>query len=323
MPVPAAVDRFTESARFHDCRYAANPLADGTLPPIPGAAWAAELHERGPTRIVPLDLSAALHCGGPATTPTLSANFLHLCPGDGLITAANATSQLFFAMRGTGTTRLDTDGEIPWRAGDLFAVPAGGRATHVAGDDAAVWWVHDEPLLRHLGVEARLPRFAPTLYAREAIRAAIETVTHDRTSAAANRLGVLLGNRLFPQTMTITQVCWAMVGLLPVNAVQAPQRVQSAALHLVVDAKPGCHTLVGPALDKDGRVREGRRFDWEPHAAFLTPPGTWHSHHNDSGFPAHVLVVQDAGLHAHLRTLDLRFARSLAGGGCEVVEAAG
>jgi hypothetical protein len=31
----------------------------------------------------------------------------------------------------------------------------------------------------------------------------------------------------------------------------------------------------------------------------------------------------DAGLHTHLRTLDIRFTRQLAGGGCEVVENAG
>jgi hypothetical protein len=31
---------------------------------------------------------------------------LHVKPGDGHITFANATSQLFFVMRGSGTTRL-------------------------------------------------------------------------------------------------------------------------------------------------------------------------------------------------------------------------
>ena len=326
MPVPEPDrdgERFTAAARFHDYRYASNPLADGGVPPLPRAEWSADLHERGPTRILPLDLSAALVCPPPATTPALCANFIHICPGDGLITTANATSQLFFVMRGGGTTRLDSGGEMVWQAGDLFTLPAGGRATHVAGDDAALYWVHDEPLLRHLGVEAREPRFAATLYARDAIRAALEAVVRDPASAAANRQSVLLGNRLFPQSMTITHVLWAMFGLLPVDAVQPPHRHQSAAVDLVVDARPGCYTLVGRALDRDGRIKDAQRFDWRPHGVFVTPPGLWHAHHNESGFPAHILPVQDAGLHTHLRTLDIRFSRGLTGGGCELVEHAG
>jgi hypothetical protein len=58
-------------------------------------------------------------------------------------------------------------------------------------------------------------------------------------------------------------------------------------------------------------------------SAALGCPGLWHSHHNESGHPAHVLPIQDAGLHTHLRTLDIRFARRLSGGGHEVVESAG
>ena len=324
-------DRLTEAARFHDYRYASNPIADGTLGAIPGARFGAELHEQGMTRTLPLDTSSILGCPGPATSPGLCANFIHICPGDAIITDANATSQLFFVMRGTGTTRVDADaaavaaggGEIAWQAGDLFILPAGSRAMHVAGDDAAVYWVHDEPLLRYLGVEATRRQFSPTLYKRESIHEALEAVIRDPTSAHANRLSVLLGNQLFPQTMTITHVIWAMFGRLPVGAVQAPHRHQSVAVDLVVDAKPGCYTLVAKTLGPDGRIKDGERFDWQPHAVFVTPPGLWHSHHNESGFPAHILPIQDAGLHIYLRTLDIRFARATAGGGSEVVENAG
>ena len=323
-------DRLTEAARFHDYRYASNPIADGTLGAIPGARFGAELHEQGMTRTLPLDTSSILGCPGPATSPGLCANFIHICPGDAIITDANATSQLFFVMRGTGTTRVETDavaaaggGEIGWQAGDLFILPAGSRAMHVAGDDAAVYWVHDEPLLRYLGVEATRRQFSPTLYKRESIHEALEAVIRDPASAHANRLSVLLGNQFFPQTMTITHVIWAMFGRLPVGAVQAPHRHQSVAVDLVVDAKPGCYTLVGKTLGPDGRIKDGERFDWQPHAVFVTPPGLWHSHHNESGFPAHILPIQDAGLHTYLRTLDIRFARATAGGGSEVVENAG
>jgi gentisate 1,2-dioxygenase len=322
-PRDETTERLTEAARYHDYRYASNPIADGTIGGIPGSRWGAELHERGVTRILPLDNSGILGCTGPATSPGLSANFIHICPGDALITDANATSQLFFVMRGTGATRLADGSDFTWQAGDLFTLPARSRATHVACDDAGLYWVHDEPLLRYLGVEASRPQFSPTLYTRAAIHKALDAVVHDPSSAAANRLSVLLGNRLFPQTMTITHVVWAMFGLLPVNAVQAPHRHQSVAVDLVVDAKPGCYTMVGRSLDKDGRIKDGERFDWRPHSVFVTPPGLWHSHHNESGSPAHILPIQDAGLHTYLRTLDIRFSKATTGGGCEVVENAG
>jgi gentisate 1,2-dioxygenase len=331
----APVERFTEAARFHDYRYASNPLADGTLGPIPGSRFGAELHEQGPTRTVPLDTSAALGCPGPCTSPGLCASFVHVRPGDAHMTFANATSQLFFVMRGQGVTRLADpasggalaagpgDTEMPWQAGDLFTLPARSRATHIAATDAALYWVHDEPLMRYLGVEATRQQFPPTLYAKAAIAEALNAVLHDPSSATANRLSVLLGHRLFPQTMTITHVLWAMFGILPVNAVQAPHRHQSVAVDLVVDARPGCYTMVGRSLAPDGSIKDGERFDWQPHSVFVTPPGLWHSHHNESGFPAHILPIQDAGLHTHLRTLDIRFSRGTAGGACEVVERAG
>jgi len=324
-PALEPADRLTESARYHDYRYASNPVADGTLGAIPGARFGAELHELGPTRIVPLDTSSILGCPGPATSPGLCASFVHVRSGDAVATDANATSQLFFVMRGTGETRLEGEpgGErFAWRSGDLFTLPAASRATHAAGDDAALYWVHDEPLLRYLGVQATQRLFAPTLYGRDSILAALEAVVRDPASAHANRLSVLLGNRLFPQTMTITHTIWAMFGLLPVGAVQAPHRHQSVAVDLVVDAKPGCYTMVGKALGADGRIAGGERFEWQPHSVFITPPGLWHSHHNESGHPAHILPIQDAGLHTHLRTLDIRFSR-VSAGGAEVVDSAG
>lgn len=324
-PIPRdpAAERLTESARFHDYRYASNPLADGSLPPIPIVTFGAELHEQGPTRTLPLDTSVDLICPGPATTPGLCASFVHVCPGDGHHTDADATSQLFFVMRGAGTTAVDGGPEFDWQAGDLFTLPASSRALHVAASDAALYWLHDGPLLRYLGVTALEQRFPPTLYRRDAIKRSLDAVLADPTSALANRLSVLLGSRVFPQTMTITHTIWAMFGILPVGAVQAPHRHQSAAVDLVVDAKPGCYTMVGESLDADGRIKDGERVDWRPHSVFVTPPGLWHSHHNESGHPAHILPIQDAGLHTFLRTLDIRFTRVTASGACEVVERAG
>jgi len=343
-PVPdaAALERLTAAADIHDYRRASNPLATGAVPAIPGGRFPARLHQTGPSGVVPLDLSAALKCVGPATTPGLSSNFVRIRAGESVATAANATSQLCFVMRGHGRTRLEPAGgsnfagsdsagsdsagsdalEIPWEPGDLFTLPAGSRCVHeavaagvagggatTAAEGAALYWVHDEPLLRYLGVAAVERRFEPTLHRATAIRGLLAAIAADPSSATANRLSVLLGNRAFPDTQTVSHVLWAMFGLLPARTVQAPHRHQSVAVDLVVDAPLGCYTLVGPRLAADGTIADAERFDWEPHSVFVTPPGLWHSHHNDTDTPAHVLPIQDAGLQTFLRTLDIRFSR--------------
>ncbi len=127
-------------------------------------------------------------------------------------------------------------------------------------------------------------------------------------SSTRNRISILLGNAATPQTLTVTQTLWAMLGVLPAGRVQRPHRHQSVALDLITDCGPGCYSLVGSALTADGTIADPERVDWEPGGAFVTPPGLWHSHHNESGRAAHLIPIQDAGLHTYLRSLDIRFA---------------
>jgi len=290
---------------------------------------------REATRIVPLDTSTALGWRGAGHVALRRAQTSSAyAPGTAHITSANATSQLFFVMRGSGTTRLaDAAG-----GGTMAAVPGdleipGGRAiclrcrpvagnAHRGGRCGPRTWCTTS---RCCGIsrEAVRQQFPPTLYRHEAMREALDAVVRDPPRARANRLSILLGHRLFPQTKMLTHVLWAMFGILPVDAVQPPHRHQSVAVDLVVDAEPGCYTMVGKTLARDGSIKDGERFDWKPHSVFITPPGLWHSHHNESGHPAHVLPIQDAGLHTFLRTLNILFTRPIAGGACEIVETAG
>jgi gentisate 1,2-dioxygenase len=80
---------------------------------------------------------------------------------------------------------------------------------------------------------------------------------------------------------------------------------------------------VGPHLAEDGTIADPERFDWETHSVFVTPPGLWHSHHNETDAPAHVLPIQDAGLQTFLRTLDIRFSQVGADGKLLVSGSAG
>ena len=209
-------------------------------------------------------------------------------------------------IRGQGLSRLRS-GDLPWQEGDFFALPGGSRAEHHAVADTAFYWVHDEPLLRYLGVKPDAPRFEPTLYPREQALAMLAAVEKDPNASQRSRVSVLLANRNFDQTRTITHVIWTMFGVLPEGTVQLPHRHESVALDFIIECQPGCYTLIGRELDDDGNIKTPKRADWEPGSAFVTPPGLWHAHFNESSAPAHLIPIQDAGLHTYLRTLDIQF----------------
>jgi gentisate 1,2-dioxygenase len=299
-------ESLTADVRIYEYSTAADPISSGTTPPIPYTDFPASLHQSGPSRIIPLDLSSKLKRTGPLTSPGLSASFIRILAGESVSTRPNASSELYYVLRGRGTTRFG-DQVIPWTQGDILTLPTGEGATHEAEDDAAFYWVHDEPLLRYLGAKAAEPTFRPTLYRAEETLAELAKAAADPEAANRSRVSVLLANRTCDQTLTITPTLWAMLGILPIGAVQLPHRHQSVALDLIIDCQPGCYTLVGKELDEKGQIIDPKRVDWKPASVFVTPPGEWHAHYNESGVEAYLLPIQDAGLQTYLRSLDIRF----------------
>lgn len=294
---------WTEDALYYEFSSAVAPK----LPPIPCNTFPAKLHQQGRTRIIPLDLSEQLQCTTPAITPNLSAYFLRICTGKNLTTNSCASAQVFYIIRGAGQTETEY-GMITWSAGDIFTLPACGEALHTASADTAIYWVSDEALLNYLGVKPNQPRFKPTLYTRDRLMAELERVAQEPGARKRNRIGILLGNTKTHITRSITHTLWALLVYIPAGAVQKPHCHNSVAIDLVIDAQPGVYTLVGKALDDNGEIAEGKRVYWQPGSVFVTPPGLWHSHHNESGQDALILPVQDAGFHSYMRTLDQRYA---------------
>ena len=314
MVCSAAVHPQPESkALLFDYRQAANPVRRGLTEPIPYRCWGPELHASGPSAIFPLDLSAELGAVGPATSPGLAAHFIRIDAGEGVKAAANATSSLFFVLSGDGHCQRAADangsGEtVAWREGDLFVLPAGPAPLLQASSNSVLYWVHDAPLLDYLGVVPSSPRFETTHYPGPWLKQELQTLAADPSSARSNRLSLLLANRDLPSTRTVTHVLWAMYGMVPAGASQAPHRHQSVALDLIIDCDPGCYTLVGTELADDGTIVNPKRIDWQAGGAFITPPGHWHAHVNESSRTAYLLPIQDAGLKTYLRSLDIRFA---------------
>lgn len=309
----AADSSWQHKAQLFDYRQAANPVRAGLTEPIPYRSWSAALHGSGPTRVIPLDLSEQLGCEGPATSPALAAHFLRVLAGEGLKADTSATSSLFYVMAGSG--QLSWNGRrLNWASGDLVVLPWGEdtpllEATHTS----VLYWVHDGPLLRYLGVRPERAAFEATHYPAARLESELQSLLDDPAAARSNRLSVLLANADLPASRTVSHTLWAMFGVVPAGAIQPPHRHQSVALDLIIDCDPGCFSLVGTELGADGQISNPRRIDWEPGGAFVTPPGHWHAHVNESGRNARLLPIQDAGLHTHLRSLDIRFSGNLAG----------
>jgi gentisate 1,2-dioxygenase len=318
LPVGTVTEDWAADARYFEYTAAADPIRSGHTPRVPIRSVPSALLREHPTGIEPVDLSADLGVAvpgteGPATSPGLLASFVHIRPGEALHTSAVATSELHIVLRGSGVTEL-ADHVLPWAEGDVLVLPAGAPAVHRVdavseSETAVIYRVTDEPLLRYLGVTPLEPRFRATRWEATEIRRQLDAVADDPRAADRNRISILLAGATQPQALTATHVLWAMFGLLPAGAVQRPHRHQSVALDLIVDCRPGCSTLVGDEVDERGEIVDPVRVEWEPGGAFVTPPGLWHAHVNESGAPAHLFPVQDAGLHTYLRSLDIRFVR--------------
>ena len=300
------VSAHNDTAQFFEYSKAANPIRPSLTPRVPFHFFPPSLYADGPSRVVPLDLSEGLKCPAPATGPDLCANFVRIVAEDTIALDVNATSMVFYVLRGAGIAEIGSD-RLEWSTGDFFTAPGGAPMSLHASADTALYYVNDAPLLTYLGAKVDHPRFSPVLYKADRANEELKKVASDAQAANRSRVSVLLANSEFPLTRTVTHVLWAMYGMISPNTEQKPHRHQSIALDLIVDCDPGCYSLLGTELDADGKIANAVRVDWASGCAFVTPPGYWHAHFNSSGREARLIPIQDAGLQTYLRTLDIRF----------------
>jgi mannose-6-phosphate isomerase-like protein (cupin superfamily) len=169
-------EEWADDARYFEYSKAANPIGSGHAPQVPIVRFGPEIYMDQPTGVVPLDLSKQLGIKtGEATSPALLANFLRIRTGEQIGTSPNATSQLYYVLYGRGFAAIN--GHLAkWEKGDFLTLPAGCHAVFYADADAAMYWVHDEPLLRYLGADATRPRFRPTKFRRTDAVAKLEDI---------------------------------------------------------------------------------------------------------------------------------------------------
>ncbi|MFB5188740.1 cupin domain-containing protein [Alicyclobacillus fastidiosus] len=307
LAIGTVTENWSGDARYYEYSTAADPIGSGIITPVPIQEFGPQLYNSGDTRVIPLDLSAELKTPYPATSPSLLAQFVRINQGDSIDTSPNATSELYYVISGAGRTVVDGKA-IDWRKGDFLTLPAGCVSRHTADEDASLYYIVDSPLLNYLGVHATEPRFQPTRFSAQQCDAKLQEVANEPDADKRNRISILLNNQRFDQTLTITHVLWAMYGIVPVGSNQAPHSHKSVALDFVAYAAPGTYTLVGDQIDpQTNQIIDPIRIDWETGKAFVTPPGLWHSHHNESNEAAFIIPIQDAGLQTYLRTLDIQF----------------
>ena len=206
--------------------YEYSSASNPAMSEIPVQVHHASLHESGGTRVIPFDLSSELQVPYLATSPNLLVSFIRINRDTSIDTTAVATSQVFYVIRGEGETTLRQEeakgGEeaaalsIHWRQGDLFAIPhtAGQALRHTAADvevetgGAALYWIHDAPLLSYLRVAPTAPAFRATHFTADFLLQRVEKLRHDPEAAGKNRLGILVANEdTKDETKTLTHVC--------------------------------------------------------------------------------------------------------------------
>jgi len=293
---------------IHEYTKNANP--DMTAVP-PGVFPPSLYEECSESKILPLDTRSTLKTEYPATAPNLLASFVKILPQESLECSAQCTSHLFYVIRGSGLVTT-TDWSSNWEEGDLFVCPGNDYVFLFCKDpkDAVLYWVCDSPLLQYLGVRLATEKFTTTFFKKELLYQHLKEVRHDENHHNRNRIGILMSNeKTDSSTRTITHVLWSLLNILPKHSAQRPHRHNSVALDLCVSGgSEDVYTLMGPELDDDGWVKDPLRINWISGGVFITPPGWYHSHHNDSDEDAIVLPIQDAGLYTYQRTLNIQFA---------------
>lgn len=302
LAAPQTTSQWEEQAEFHDYMSAVNPV----MPEIPVEAFLPELYATGESRVIPMNLSSCLKTPYPCTSPNLLSSFIRINAGDVLPLVTQATSHMFYVIYGEGETRSEF-GTVPWKTGDLFTSPNASELRHYASEETVLYWVCDAPLLQYLGVVPGTARFEPVLYTKERLDTELQKAREQ--AGAANRNGILLSNPNFAQTMTLTHSLWSLYNALPAHVVQKPHRHNSVAIDYCVAAGPDTYTMIGKELDAQGNIIDPVKALWIPGAVFVTPPGYWHSHHNESDEDAIVLPIQDAGLLTNMQVLDFQYVK--------------
>jgi gentisate 1,2-dioxygenase len=258
-----------------------------------------------------IDFSNRYNVEYKATTPNLLASFIKIKGDDNFIfsnTDLNfeASSHFFYIMKGCGSIYIN---DYPYALfeGDIFISPVYSslKIVNDIDDDLEIYYINDSPLIQYLGCKPVNPTFQCAIYKKEYLCFQLNNLSNPSN----NRKGILLSNKDTEKlgVNTITPVLWSLYNELPPFTSQKPHKHNSVALDLCIlcNDSENIYTLVGDELDSEGKIINPTKVNWKKGEMFITPPGLWHSHHNDGKTYAYILPIQDAGLLLYQRILGI------------------
>ena len=253
------------------------------------------------------DNSANLQLNYKATSPNLLCGFCTISPHTSHQFYNTSTSMAFYVISGSGNTETD-HGTIEWNEGTLFVLPCMKyQCTHNSFVYTKLFWINDSPLMKYLGVTPETPKFQQFDFDLNILK---KNIAQTFGGNASNRCGLLLGNTETKySTKTLTHTLWSLLNCIPPNTIQKPHKHNSVAIDFCIECQNDqVYTLIGSEIDNNGDIINPIKVYWESNKVFVTPPGLWHSHHNESNLNAWILPFQDAGLLTHQRILGIEFS---------------
>ena len=271
-------------------------------PPVPDHAFTTEpaqaLDEATPTGLIACDISDALGCGFPATSPLVLARYGRIRAGETLTTDFAASGTIVYVIQGAGATSCGTE-QIGWSAGDVIVLPGGIAAAHTAETTAVLWIVTNEPQLAFENLRAPAPGRSPTdlvQYTGAEIDRQIAMLYDVGRAATTAGSALIFSAERQEATRNILPTLTAAMNSLPAGFTQPPHRHNSVAVSLIIQGD-NCFSII-----------DGARKAWSPWATTITPPVSVHSHHNNGSEQARFLIIQDGGIFYHARAMGFEFA---------------
>jgi len=260
-----------------------------------------------------IDFSEVFNVQYKSTTPNLLASFIKLTKSDNIelnnieYNEFNATSNLFYIIKGKAAIHIDNESENVVNSGDILITPCfcSLKIINVDEDELEIYYINDSPLVNYLGSKVEKKIFQTAVYSNTFL---LEKL-NDLSNKNNNRKGILLSNKDTEALgiNTITPVLWALYNELPCKTTQKPHKHNSVALDLCIKCidSENIYTLIGEKLDENGNILNPTKVHWKEGSMFITPPGLWHSHNNDGDTYAYILPIQDAGLFLYQRILGI------------------
>jgi hypothetical protein len=147
-----------------------------------------------------IDFSSIFNVSHRSTTPNLLASFIKLKKNDFIeldnnesVIDFNATSHLFYTIKGNCSIHIDNNEEQLVLKGDILISPCFNslKIKNKGEEELQVYYINDSPLVNYLGNKAQKKIFKLAIYKNEFILQKLNKLSNPNN----NRKGILLSNK--------------------------------------------------------------------------------------------------------------------------------